>query len=87
MLFTGVKMHVLYLYLNYILKMDGSHCKISGGTSQNMKKFGFIVTASQTLQSIHIWVIVSSWWLRNVTKFSEVQPSSSFIHNLSYKTI
>jgi len=53
-------MHVLYLYLNYILKMDGSHCKISGGTSQNMKKFGFIVTASQTLQSIHIWVIVSS---------------------------
>lgn len=83
----SIWIHILYLYMNYILKMDGSHCKISGGTSQYMDKFGFIVTASQTLQSIHIWVIVSSWCLRNVTKFSEVQLSSSFIHNLSYKTI
>jgi hypothetical protein len=36
---------------------------------------------------IHVWVILSSWCLRNVIKFSDVLPSSSFIHNISYKTI
>jgi len=32
--------------------MDCSHCEISGGTSQNMEKFGFIITAGQTLQCL-----------------------------------
>jgi len=48
----SIQIHVLNLYLNYIIKMDGSHCKISGGTSQNVEKFGFIITASQTLQCL-----------------------------------
>ena len=47
-----IQIYVPYLYLNYVIEMDGSHCKLSGGTSQNMEKFGFIVTANQTLQCL-----------------------------------
>ena len=28
----SILIQVLYLYFNYILKMDGSYCEISGGT-------------------------------------------------------
>jgi hypothetical protein len=48
----SVQIYVLYLYLNYIIKMDGSYYKITGGRSQNMEKFGFVITASQTLQCL-----------------------------------
>jgi hypothetical protein len=48
----SIQVHVLYLYLNYIIEKDGSHYKISGGTSQNMEKTGFNITASQNLQCL-----------------------------------
>ena len=50
-----IQIYVLYLYLNYIIKMDGSYCEISGGKSQNMEKFGFNITASQTLQCLCVF--------------------------------
>jgi hypothetical protein len=45
----SIQSNFLYLYLNYIIKMVVSHCNVSGGTSENMEKFVFNITLSQTL--------------------------------------